>query len=286
MIVLPAYAKLNLALEVTGRRSSGLHTLESVIVRIDWHDLVAVEPGGDAAIPSLVIDGGDRLPAGDDNLAVRGAMVAAELAGVAPPSSVWLGKRVPAAAGLGGGSADAAAAMAAVRSLAGTAAAHIKKDAWTEAAARVGSDVPALLAGGAQLVGGTGEVLEPLPTPRLDLVVVIAGASSTAATFAALQPAEVGDGGRAAALAAQLRSGGWLDETLFGSALEAAATRAGASLGAEIAAVRDAVPEMRWHLTGSGGALFAVSHHAKEAAAIAMQMRGAGRIARACRTVG
>ena len=55
MIILPAYAKLNLALEVTGRHSSGLHTLESVIVRIDWHDLVGVGMSRDAVTRSLVI---------------------------------------------------------------------------------------------------------------------------------------------------------------------------------------------------------------------------------------
>jgi 4-diphosphocytidyl-2-C-methyl-D-erythritol kinase len=289
MIFVPAYAKLNLALSVIGRRPDGRHDLRSVVVRLDWHDLVGagpVEMGsiGAEGVPvvRLEISGPSsaEVPIAD-NLLTRAAR--AMLAG-RPGATVELRveKRLPAAAGLGGGSADAAAVLTL---LTGPGARSLAA-ALFETAGALGSDVPACLTGGGLLVGGAGERLEPLAHPPLDLAVAIAGRSGTAATFAALTPAEWRGADRPEALARQLAGGRPPEPELCGSDLEAAACRAHPGLAAAIARLRSRTPGRRWHLTGSGGALFAVAASRAEAEAIARDARDLGFPARACRTVG
>jgi 4-diphosphocytidyl-2-C-methyl-D-erythritol kinase len=305
MLVVPAYAKVNLSLEVTGRRPTGWHDIASVICTIDWHDLVGVEictgssPGGieDAAGSG---GGADRVrlrvagplaesvPTGPDNLAARAAALLLQMAGAdayGTSVTVWLDKRVPAAAGLGGGSADAAAVLRAGAALLATAGRAIPPAALAEAATELGSDVLAVLAGGALLATGRGEVLAPLTAPTLHLAIAVAGPSATAAAYAALRDDERIPTGRATALAAALPGGARLDQALLGSALERAACRAAPGLGDALARLRAVTPATRWHLTGSGGAAFALAGTAQEAKALAAQAQAAGFPARACRTV-
>ena len=112
--VVPAYAKLNLSLGVVARRPDGWHDIDSVLVPVDWHDLVglSVEPA-ETDMLSLSVDGpaAAGVPTGDGNLTVRAAQALRELAGRPLAIRVWLSKTVPHGAGLGGGSADAAAVM-------------------------------------------------------------------------------------------------------------------------------------------------------------------------------
>src|ERR1017187_10092777 len=176
MIFTPAYAKLNLALSVLRRRPDGRHELRSVVVRLDWHDLVGVEVGApsDAEVgaeagagiggvtgpvamaagetPEIGVTVSGPAAAGvpvEDNLVLRAAR--AVLAG-RPTGAVrlCLEKRLPVAAGLGGGSADAAA----VPRLLGGAGSSISDPGLLRLADALGSDVPACLAGGSLLVGG------------------------------------------------------------------------------------------------------------------------------------
>ena len=288
MIFVPAYAKLNLALSVIGRRPDGRHDLRSVVVRLDWHDLVGAGPVEMASLPGegasdvrLEISGPSsaEVPVAD-NLLTRAAraMLARHPGGAV---ELRLEKRLPAAAGLGGGSADAAAVLLL---LAGFGVGRLTP-ALFETADALGSDVPACLAGGGLLVGGAGERLEPLAHPPLDLAVAIAGRSDTAATFAALTRGEWRGAGRPEALARLLAGGRPPEPELCGSDLEAAACRAHPRLAAAIALLRARTPGRRWHLTGSGGALFAVAAGRGEAEAIARGARDLGFPARACRTV-
>ena len=288
MIFVPAYAKLNLALSVIGRRPDGRHDLRSVVVRLDWHDLVGAGPAEMAGFegdgPSdvrLEISGPSsaEVPVAD-NLLTRAAraMLARQPGGAV---ELRLEKRLPAAAGLGGGSADAAAVL---RLLAGLGVGSLPA-ALFETADALGSDVPACLAGGGLLVGGAGERLEPLAHPPLDLAVAIAGRSGTAATFAALTPDEWRGASRPEALAQLLAEGRPAEPELCGSDLEAAACRAHPRLAAAIARLRAGTPGRRWHLTGSGGSLFALAASRGEAEAIAREARDLGFPARACRTV-
>jgi 4-diphosphocytidyl-2-C-methyl-D-erythritol kinase len=194
MLVVPAYAKVNLALEVTGRRPDGWHDIASVIATIDWHDLVGIRLLCDAPTPpamspapaALHVSGAfaEGIPTGPDNLALRAATLLLEIAGPRAARlrlDVNLVKQVPPAAGLGGGSADAAAVLRAGARLLATHGAPIADADLTGAAATLGSDVPAVLAGGTVFATGRGEHLRPLPTPALHLAVAVAGASSTAA---------------------------------------------------------------------------------------------------------
>jgi 4-diphosphocytidyl-2-C-methyl-D-erythritol kinase len=189
-----APAKLNLTLAVVGRWEDRYHALHSIMVPLSLGDALTVSaaPAG-AAHDSLLITGSTLSPA-RDNLVLR-AIAATRVAIAAtwhgapaapPPLVARLAKRVPVAAGLGGGSSDAAAAIDAA--LAAWAAA-LDPEETGALAASLGSDVPFFLAGGAALVTGRGEFVEPLPdiqgeplavllvTPRLPL--------ATAAVFQA-----------------------------------------------------------------------------------------------------
>ena len=288
MLILPAHAKLNLALAVIARRADGWHDIDTVLAPIDWHDLIGVEIRPAPAIAvSLSLSGpaAAGVPAGEDNLTASAAHALVAVLGVPLDVRIWLDKRVPHGAGLGGGSADAAAFLAAGGRLLSTLGHPIDKDALHAAALTVGSDVPALLAGSACRVGGRGELLIPLTLGRLDLVVVSTVPSSTAETYAAVRPQDMGGDGRVSRLIDALGEERAAPDELLGSALEPAAVRASAAVGDAVARVRAAAPEASWHLTGSGGALFAIAGSALEARALAVRMAAAGFAARACRTL-
>lgn len=145
-VELRAPAKLTLSLRLTGVRSDGLHLIDAEMVTLDLHDTLVVKPGGGGL---TVIDRDGRpvedVPTGPDNLVNR----ALELTG--RTAAVTLTKRVPAQAGLGGGSSDAGAILR-----------------WARfddlgAAARLGADIAFCSVGGRARVRGIGEVVEPLP---------------------------------------------------------------------------------------------------------------------------
>jgi 4-diphosphocytidyl-2C-methyl-D-erythritol kinase len=158
--------------------------------------------------------------------------------------------------------------------------------ALAAAALGIGSDVPALLPLSAQRVRGRGERLEAVATPELHLAIASTTLSSTGDTYAAVAPDEVRDDGRSERLAQLLNAGRPPDPALMGSALEPAACRVNPALAAALERARGTVPGSRWHLTGSGGAVFTVARGHAEATEIATAMRAAGFAARACRTVG
>jgi 4-diphosphocytidyl-2-C-methyl-D-erythritol kinase len=167
-VVRLAPAKLNLTLAVLGRRRDGFHDLHSVMVPLALADRLslAIAPADRAAHDSLHVEGLDAGPP-SDNLALR-AVGEARLAvgggwpggpGPTPSLSLRLEKRIPVAAGLGGGSADAAAALDGALEAWN---AELDNERRRVVAAWLGSDVPFFLAGGAALVEGRGERVEPL----------------------------------------------------------------------------------------------------------------------------
>jgi len=186
-----APAKLNLTLAVLGLRPDGYHDLHSVVVPLALADRLSVAVSGGAE-DTLHVVGPDPGPAAD-NLVLRAI---AEARRALPPPlwgpnrtpalSVRLEKRTPVAAGLGGGSSDGAAALAAAVEAWD---ADIEPERLASAALRLGSDVPFFLAGGPAAVEGRGERVTPLPALRGDppgvLVVTPAMSVSTAAVFAA-----------------------------------------------------------------------------------------------------
>jgi|HubBroStandDraft_6_1064221.scaffolds.fasta_scaffold57187_2 4-diphosphocytidyl-2-C-methyl-D-erythritol kinase len=286
VIVVPAAAKVNLALEVTGRRADGYHDVATVIVALDWHDLVGLRlpPGPGEVRLRLGGPAAEGVPRGPDNLAVRAAAALLRLAGGGLDAELWLDKRLPVAAGMGGGSADAAAVLRAGAALLRRRGRALPGAALGAAAAGLGSDVPAALAGGAVLATGRGERLQRLPCPSLHLAVAVAGASSTAAAYAALDDGERRGDGRAARVAERLAAGLPPAAGDCGSALEPAACRATPPLGERLGRLR-ALVGGDWHLTGTGGAAFALAGSAGAAAALAAAAAAAGFAARGCRTV-
>lgn len=164
-----APAKINLYLHVTGKRADGYHLLDSLVVFAGIADRLTVTP---AAKGTLVIDGpfAGRIPAGPGNLAVKAASAAAHLLGMVDGFEIRLTKNLPPAAGIGGGSADAAAVLRAVCHLAGR---DPGESAIADLALSLGADVPVCLAGKPTFFGGVGEVLDPAPQlPEAWLVLV------------------------------------------------------------------------------------------------------------------
>lgn len=165
----PAHAKVNLWLNVVGRRDDGYHLLDSLVAFVDLADRVEARP---ADRLSLDIDGplAGALAGEADNLVLKAARLLADRAAVAPRAAIRLAKHVPVAAGLGGGSADAAAAL---RELVDLWRVAMPEEALFDLAARLGADVPMCLAGRTAFVSGVGERLvwaPPLPECAVLLV--------------------------------------------------------------------------------------------------------------------
>lgn len=158
-ITLDAPAKVNLFLRVLAREADGWHGLETLFCRIRLADTLTAE-ATDAEGVDLRVDGADTGPA-EDNLATRAARAVLEATGRRFGVRLQLTKRIPVAAGLGGGSADAAAALQAVNGLAGNPIPHHE---LLQLAARLGADVPFLLSGAPLALGwGHGDRLLCLP---------------------------------------------------------------------------------------------------------------------------
>src|SRR5271165_3310238 len=164
-----APAKINLTLRVIGRRSDGYHDIESLVAFGGVCDWLGHEPGAGL---ELEVDGPLAVQAGplDDNLVLRAARALAARVPGLKLGRFRLVKRLPAAAGLGGGSSDAAACL---RALAEANGLSLADDRVREAALETGSDVPVCLTAHARSMAGTGEHLgPPLRIPALEAVLV------------------------------------------------------------------------------------------------------------------
>jgi 4-diphosphocytidyl-2-C-methyl-D-erythritol kinase len=153
-----APAKVNLYLHVTGRRADGFHLLDSLVAFADIGDYVEAAPATGLSLQVSGPEAADLGPVGDDNLVLRAARLLADRAGIADGAALHLRKALPVAAGIGGGSSDAAAALRALKTLWQV---SVSDRALVELAGRLGSDVPACLHGGGAIwVGGVGERLD------------------------------------------------------------------------------------------------------------------------------
>jgi 4-diphosphocytidyl-2-C-methyl-D-erythritol kinase len=167
----PAYAKVNLRLDVLGRRTDGYHELRTIFQAISLHDVLVLEkmrkPGID-----LRILGDDQLAGepGKDNLVYRALDELGREIGLTHGVRAVLTKRIPVGRGLGGGSSDAAAALVGLLRLTGK---HVEVARLLEIASGLGADVPFFLHGGRALGIGRGTEIYPLPdTPRREILVV------------------------------------------------------------------------------------------------------------------
>ncbi len=167
----PAYAKVNLRLDVLGRRADGYHELRTIFQAISLHDTLALETKREPGI-DLRIAGDSRLAGepGQDNLVYRAIHQLTQEIGFQLGVRAVLTKRIPVGRGLGGGSSDAAAALVGFLRMAGK---HIAAARLLEIASGLGADVPFFLHGGRALGIGRGDEIYPLPdAARRQLLVI------------------------------------------------------------------------------------------------------------------
>jgi len=268
-----APAKVNLTLRVIGRRDDGYHEIESLVAFADFGDSLSFSPHGALALkvhgPSAVQAGG-----GDDNLVLKAARALAALRPEITLGAFELDKRLPVAAGLGGGSADAAAALRLIARANGLPTG----DSGLYAAARAsGADVPVCLDPRPRIMRGTGEILSaPLDLPPLPAVLVNPGvAVPTKAVFAHWRPAA-----NPAALLDRATAGPRDQDRLLqlvaaqGNDLESPAIALAPKIAEVLAALR-AHPNCRLaRMSGSGATCFALFASAADAVAAEKTLSG------------
>jgi len=255
-------AKLNLFLDVVGRRADGYHDLVTVFHEIDLADEIearAIDEPGVVRIEVAAKGGVDAsaVPTDARNLAVRAASALLREAGSTSGVALSLTKSIPTGGGLGGGSADAAGALRAVDRLL-----NLRADAASleRIAATLGSDVPFLVRGGTAIGRGRGEILERIDgVPKFTFALANASfGTSTAAVYREVAP-PYGADRRPDAVIDALRSG---DARRLASvcrnALEGPAVRAEPRMGEVLAAARSVLGGAV-HMTGSGSTLFVVT---------------------------
>ncbi len=295
-----APAKVNLFLEVLGRRADGYHEIETLMAPLSLFDTLQIrdDPTGQLSIscrwaPGLLkavgvqalacrqqakawtptANGWEPLPENDSNLALRAVRLLRERTGIDRGANITLTKRIPSAAGLGGGSSDAAAALVAANELwqLGQSPEQLRA-----LAAEIGSDVPFFLCGGAAVCRGRGERIEPLDRwAPLDLVVACPpDGLSTAEVYRHCRP---GAPPRSAAALVAAMAGG--DFRAIRAAMHNRLESAAAELSLWIERLRtefSAVGCIAAQMSGSGTSYFGLCHHADHARRVAELLRGRG----------
>ncbi len=278
-LVLRACAKINWTLEVLGRRADGYHEIRSVLQTIALCDSVAIGAAERRRLSVAALAEADLGPL-DENLVWRAAAAYPS----APAVALRLKKRVPAAAGLGGGSSDAAASL---RGLDQLSPRPLGAERLEQIAATLGSDVPFFVRGGTQLAAGRGERLRALPDASPAWLVLatppLASGNKTARLFGLLGAADFADGASTGRLVRRLAAG----EPIAPEALFNSFDRVAGDAFPGLPRYRSALAEVCGHavLCGAGPSLFALApdeHHAQRAAA---RLRARGVPARAVRTV-
>jgi 4-diphosphocytidyl-2-C-methyl-D-erythritol kinase len=273
-LILPAYAKLNLTLDVTGRRPNGYHDIDSVMQTISLHDLIWIERT-DCRVFDVV---GPAIEG--ENLVLKAARELEGHVSRALPFTIRLFKRIPMGAGLGGGSADAAAFLRAANLLYDV---KLKQAELIEIATAVGQDVPFLLSGGTARATGLGSTVAPLPAvpSRWRFLVVCPPVEiSTRAVYAAVD-GRAPSGDRTPALVAALTRGEGISP--FGNDLEPASRRLFAQLDDAVNRLHRVVPHLT--MSGTGAALFAAYDDRPDGEAALAEVRKLGYPAWLCRPV-
>ncbi|MDO5325991.1 MAG: 4-(cytidine 5'-diphospho)-2-C-methyl-D-erythritol kinase [Clostridia bacterium] len=246
-----ARAKINWTLNVVGKRPDGYHLLDMLMQPLALHDTLIIEPSD---VFSLRVHGADSLSARDDNLILRAAKALQKAANVSQEAEITLFKRIPMGAGLGGGSADAAAALKGLNALWGL---DLDLDILCKIGVELGADVPFCLHDAPRRAQGIGEILTPIKSGVFSLILLQpCAALSTKEVFSAYHasPAIVPADNDQAALA--LASGNLFGLRQWaGNALESASI----PLRPEIRKAKDALYASGAafaQMTGSGSVVF------------------------------
>ncbi len=254
-----APAKINWTLAVTGVREDGYHTLDTLMQQIALCDVVTLET---ADALTFRVAGAARVPPGESNLALRAARLIQKEAGESRGARITLEKRIPVGAGLGGGSADAAAVMRGLCALWGL---DISQGRLRALGLTLGADVPYCLTGGLCRARGIGEELTPLACAHAVWLVVIQPCKglSTREVFGQFERSLARPDTEKAADALALGDLRALAGAL-GNDLQQTATRLRPPISQAIAALRDRGARAA-QMTGSGSAVFGVFHSADAA---------------------
>jgi 4-diphosphocytidyl-2-C-methyl-D-erythritol kinase len=264
-----APAKVNLTLRVIGRRADGYHEIESLVAFADVGDALTFSPGGALA---LRVAGPTAAAAGQiaDNLVLKAARALAERVERLKLGGFALSKRLPVAAGLGGGSADAAAALRLLARANGLAADDPR---LMQAARATGADVPVCLDPRPRFMRGIGDVLsDPLDLPRLFAVLLNPGvAVATKEVFAALA---VPTSGQTAPAAICTGTAALLDEIARGrNDLEGAAIELEPAIADALAVLRNLTGCRLARMSGSGATCFGLFDSLDAARGAARRLR-------------
>lgn len=251
---LEAHAKINLTLEVLGKRDDGFHDIVSIMQTIDLHDVVTLKRADDI---TLTCD--DPALAGEDNLVLVAARKLRETAGVDLGVDISLEKHIPVSAGLGGGSSDAASVLNGLNQLWEL---KLELDVLEEIATGIGSDVPYFLSGGTALVQGRGEHVVPLAHANIRWMVVVSPESDlpdkTARLYGQISDSDHTRGVLTHKLAGRIRGGGDAPAQFFFNAFEPYAEK----VFPEYAAIREtfrSLGAMGILMSGAGPSMFALA---------------------------
>jgi 4-diphosphocytidyl-2-C-methyl-D-erythritol kinase len=269
-----APAKINLALEVIGRRDDDFHDLDTVMTTLALGDEVRLGPCDGLDVR---FSGRHAAGVGADDLCTRAALALARAAGRISNVTIEVTKRIPVAAGLGGGSSDAAAVLRGLNKLWGL---DWPLERLTGIAAELGSDVPFFLYGGTARCTGRGEMVEPLRDMRpLQLLLlqppVPLAANKTALRFGALVATDFSDGRHAQRLAASLARHAPPPSRDLVNTFEAVIERSDPELLMHYVSYRAAgVPQL--HLCGAGPTLYVLVSKRAQLAALHRGFEAAG----------
>lgn len=265
-------AKLNLFLEISGKRPDGFHELTTLLMAIDLWDELRVRELEDGADDSLVLSG-IAIPPGPQNLVTRALESVRKFASVGP-LEIQLDKHIPPGSGLGGGSGNAVGMLAVLRDLLEGSGQEVP---WASIAAELGSDVPFFASSGVAVARGRGELLEPLEGEFLGgddptfAVILPPVHSDTAAAYGRVTlPLTSPDGPISFDPIVFATSRDWTAQ-LF-NRLEAPVCSFQSELAALCERLRDWVPG-RWRMSGSGSAFFVVCFDSSEWESLVTQVQ-------------
>lgn len=278
-------AKINLALDVTGRLPDGYHLIESVFQTVGIYDEVSVELSGSGISISCRVPEdfakSDPIPCDERNIAYKAAKLLLDTAGIASGCAIDIVKGIPSQAGMGGGSTDAAAVLYCLNKLTGE---HFSAAELAAMGKKLGADVPFFFTGGTAYVSGIGEEITPLPGWSGHILVIAKGKEgvSTGEAYARIDALTEPLHPDTKGLAEAIRTSPDTAHHFFGNLFEQAVQLR------EVNGIRSAMladGALGAVMTGSGSAVFGEFSDTAAAEKCAEGLRASGCFAQVCRTV-
>ena len=276
MLEVSAQAKINLTLEVLGRREDGYHQVKTILQTLDLADRLEI-----SFASNLRVECDQPEIDGADNLVWGAASALAKHCGITPRARIVIRKGIPVSMGLGGGSSDAATTLVGLTQLWNL---DLGRDELIEIAAGIGSDVAFFLTGGTALAEGRGELITPLPpVPVIPVTLICPGvtiARKTAMMYSLLHPGHYSDGGVTSRMIEVLLGGRFVTESMGGltyNIFEQVVPRALPELN-ELWNRLGGIFQNPLHLAGSGPGMYSLpsNEYEYQAAANALQPLGVG----------